>query len=123
MVRRGWAGVPRWLLAGGLNLILAWPVMAQVALPPAGGVIVGDSVRVRVREMTSAEPVAATVTAWHADTLVLAVDGLNGAWSLPVDDIRTLDRYQALTPKHGFKRGFALGMANRFSIVLAVDND
>jgi len=70
VVRRGWAGVPRWLLAGGLNLCLAWPVSAQMPLPPAGGVIVGDSVRVRVREMASTEPVAATVTAWHADTLV-----------------------------------------------------
>lgn len=101
----------RELMAGALGLVLACPVVAQAPLPPAGGVIVGDSVRVRIREVTGGEPVGATVMAWRADTLVLAVSGLNGPWSLPLGDIGTLDRYQALTPSHGFRRGFALGMA------------
>lgn len=83
---------------------------ASISLRSDRGVVAGDSVRVHPRGGLR-DAVHARVAGWRADTLVMHVQGMAGTWNVPAGDIRTLQRYQQLTSRDGFRRGATMGLA------------
>ena len=109
--------LPRGLLVGGLSLMLAGPSSAQMSAPRPGDMVAGDSVRVRA---TGTQRVEATVIGWQGSTLLLSVPGLEQAWSLPIHQIQAMDRYQARSPRDGFRNGVVMGMVTGVFLGAAV---
>jgi hypothetical protein len=84
------------------------PASAQAPIPPAGGVLRGDSVRIQILR---SDPVDASVVGWRADTLVMRVQGQDELWHLAAREIGVLQRYQAIPPQDAFRSGLMLGAA------------
>ena len=91
------------ILLGTGVLALPAPGSAQLSTVASGD-------RVRVGIMGS-QPVEARVMGWRADTLVMARVGEAEPWMLASGRIRTLQRYRALTPREGFRKGAGVGFA------------